>query len=115
AFGLVDVDGGAVHAPIVARPHRRTPCGRRTSARGPQRHGPQAAAVQVEAPGGEHGEPGGNVSVQRIELAKTETCSILCDVTEHQETGGVLSAPLIIEYPFKRTTGPIIGAFLTGL
>lgn len=27
----------------------------------------------------------------------------------------VLTAPLIIEYPFKRTTGPIIGAFLTGL
>lgn len=27
----------------------------------------------------------------------------------------VLSAPLIIEYPFKRTTGPVIGAFLTGL
>lgn len=32
-------------------------------------------------------------------------------------TGGpeILSAPLIIEYPFKRTTGPVIGAFLTGL
>lgn len=28
---------------------------------------------------------------------------------------GVLSAPLIIEYPFNRTTGPVIGAFLTGL
>ena len=27
---------------------------------------------------------------------------------------GVLSAPLIIEYPFSRTTGPVIGAFLTG-
>jgi len=27
----------------------------------------------------------------------------------------VLTAPLIIEYPFKRTTGPVIGAFLTGL
>lgn len=27
----------------------------------------------------------------------------------------VLSAPLIIEYPFTRTTGPVIGAFLTGL
>jgi uncharacterized OB-fold protein len=32
--------------------------------------------------------------------------------TDH---GEVLSAPLIIEYPFKRTTGPVIGAFLTGL
>ncbi|MEO7570879.1 MAG: DNA-binding protein, partial [Acidimicrobiales bacterium] len=28
---------------------------------------------------------------------------------------GVLTAPLIIEYPFSRTTGPVIGAFLTGL
>jgi uncharacterized protein len=27
----------------------------------------------------------------------------------------VLSAPLVIEYPFSRTTGPIVGAFLTGL
>jgi uncharacterized OB-fold protein len=29
--------------------------------------------------------------------------------------GEVLSAPLTIEYPFTRTTGPVIGAFLTGL
>jgi uncharacterized OB-fold protein len=29
--------------------------------------------------------------------------------------GDVLSAPLVIEYPFSRTTGPVIGAFLTGL
>jgi uncharacterized OB-fold protein len=27
----------------------------------------------------------------------------------------VLSAPLVIEYPFKRTTGPVVGAFMTGL
>ena len=27
----------------------------------------------------------------------------------------MLEAPLIIEYPFNRTTGPVIGAFLTGL
>ena len=27
----------------------------------------------------------------------------------------VLTAPLIIEYPFTRTTGPVVGAFLTGL
>lgn len=27
----------------------------------------------------------------------------------------MLSAPLIIEYPFTRTTGPVVGAFLTGL
>jgi uncharacterized OB-fold protein len=26
-----------------------------------------------------------------------------------------MSAPSIIEYPFSRTTGPVIGAFLTGL
>jgi uncharacterized OB-fold protein len=31
------------------------------------------------------------------------------------DDSGVLSAPLIIEYPFSRTTGPVIGAFLTGL
>ena len=36
-------------------------------------------------------------------------------VTDQKEVGEILSAPLIIEYPFKRTTGPIIGAFLTGL
>jgi uncharacterized OB-fold protein len=28
---------------------------------------------------------------------------------------GTLSAPNIIEYPFRRTTGPVVGAFLTGL
>jgi uncharacterized OB-fold protein len=27
----------------------------------------------------------------------------------------VLSAPLTIEYPFRRSTGPILGAFFTGL
>ena len=27
----------------------------------------------------------------------------------------VLAAPLVIEYPFTRTTGPVVGAFLTGL
>jgi uncharacterized OB-fold protein len=27
----------------------------------------------------------------------------------------ILSAPNIIEYPFSRTTGPVIGAFMTGL
>lgn len=27
----------------------------------------------------------------------------------------VLMAPLVIEYPFKRTTGPVVGGFLTGL
>jgi uncharacterized OB-fold protein len=27
----------------------------------------------------------------------------------------VLSAPSVIEYPFRRTTGPVIGAFMTGL
>ncbi len=30
-------------------------------------------------------------------------------------TGELLEAPLVIEYPFNRTTGPVIGAFLTGL
>jgi hypothetical protein len=34
-----------------------------------------------------------------------------------EESGGtpLLEAPLVIEYPFNRTTGPVIGAFLTGL
>lgn len=27
----------------------------------------------------------------------------------------MLTAPLVIEYPFSRTTGPVVGAFLTGL
>lgn len=36
-------------------------------------------------------------------------------MTDQQEPGDILKAPLIIEYPFKRTTGPVIGAFLTGL
>ena len=34
------------------------------------------------------------------------------------DSGGgppMLEAPLVIEYPFNRTTGPVIGAFLTGL
>lgn len=29
--------------------------------------------------------------------------------------GDVLKAPLVIEYPFSRTTGPVTGGFLTGL
>lgn len=29
--------------------------------------------------------------------------------------GDVLTAPLVIEYPFSRTTGPVIGAFFTAL
>ena len=36
-------------------------------------------------------------------------------MTATSDPGEVLSAPLIIEYPFTRTTGPVIGAFLTGL
>jgi uncharacterized OB-fold protein len=28
---------------------------------------------------------------------------------------GVMSAPSVIEYPFRRTTGPVIGGFLTAL
>ncbi len=35
--------------------------------------------------------------------------------TGDQGTTDVLRAPLVIEYPFVRTTGPVIGAFLTGL
>jgi len=29
--------------------------------------------------------------------------------------GDVLTAPLVIEYPFSRTTGPVVGAFMTAL
>ena len=36
-------------------------------------------------------------------------------MTTSQTTDGVFRAPMIIEYPFSRTTGPVIGAFLTGL
>lgn len=32
-----------------------------------------------------------------------------------EDTGELLEAPLVIEYPFNRTTGPVMGAFLTGL
>jgi uncharacterized protein len=48
----------------------------------------------------------------------TRICSSFCRVGSNddiRDEEGVLSAPLIIEYPFKRTTGPVVGAFLTGL
>ena len=31
------------------------------------------------------------------------------------DDGQVLTAPLVIEYPFSRSTGPVVGAFMTGL
>ena len=34
---------------------------------------------------------------------------------ELQDTDEVLRAPLVIEYPFSRTTGPVVGAFMTAL
>lgn len=36
-------------------------------------------------------------------------------MTEAGSSDGGLSAPLVLEYPFTRTTGPVIGAFMTGL
>ena len=36
-------------------------------------------------------------------------------MTDRQTSSDVLVAPMVIEYPFSRTTGPVIGAFLTGL
>jgi uncharacterized protein len=36
-------------------------------------------------------------------------------VTARQTSDDVLSAPMTIEYPFSRTTGPVVGGFLTGL
>ncbi len=46
---------------------------------------------------------------------ETGTCSSVGRVTTSVDDAEVLSAPLVIEYPFSRTTGPVIGAFLTGL
>ena len=37
------------------------------------------------------------------------------DVNDAAAAGELLHAPLVIEYRFMRTTGPVIGAFLTGL
>lgn len=39
----------------------------------------------------------------------------MTETTKGTGAAEILKAPLIIEYPFKRTTGPVIGAFLTGL
>lgn len=36
-------------------------------------------------------------------------------MTDRETASDVLVAPMVIEYPFSRTTGPVIGAFLTGL
>lgn len=36
-------------------------------------------------------------------------------MADTETTDGVFRAPMLIEYPFSRTTGPVIGAFLTGL
>ena len=36
-------------------------------------------------------------------------------MVDAQPDGDVLTAPLVIEYPFTRTTGPVIGAFFTAL
>ena len=37
------------------------------------------------------------------------------DVTSKAVSSEVLQAPLVLEYPFTRSTGPVIGAFLAGL
>lgn len=50
-----------------------------------------------------------------LELERVLLSGAVTETTQGTGGGEVLSAPLIIEYPFKRTTGPIIGAFLTGL
>ena len=46
---------------------------------------------------------------------RTGTCSSLRRMTDRETSSDVLVAPMVIEYPFSRTTGPVIGAFLTGL
>jgi len=33
----------------------------------------------------------------------------------HEEHGGLLSAPYVLEYTYQRSTGPVIGRFLTAL
>ena len=42
---------------------------------------------------------------------KTRTCFI----AGVSEPDGVLSAPNVLEYTYTRTTGPVIGRFMTGL
>lgn len=37
------------------------------------------------------------------------------DLSGTAPSGGLLSAPLVIEYPFTRTVGPVQSAFFTGL
>lgn len=36
-------------------------------------------------------------------------------MSESSSSDDILSAPLVIEYPFRRSVGPILGAFFTGL
>lgn len=36
-------------------------------------------------------------------------------MSQSDANADVLRAPLVIEFPFSRTTGPVIGAFMTGL
>jgi uncharacterized OB-fold protein len=36
-------------------------------------------------------------------------------MAEASSAPSVLTAPLVIEYPYSRTVGPVVGAFLTGL
>lgn len=53
---------------------------------------------------------------QQAESDRTAPGQTAPDQTAPDQAGdGVLSAPLTIEFPFQRTTGPVIGAFFTGL
>jgi len=45
----------------------------------------------------------------RVDVARPDKGVLVSDEIE------LLHAPLVIEYGFNRTTGPVIGAFLTGL
>ncbi|MDE0607360.1 MAG: OB-fold domain-containing protein [Acidimicrobiaceae bacterium] len=59
-------------------------------------------------------EPGARISVGRA-----NRCRFGAAVNELRGVGRmpeeVLQAPLVLEYPFTRTTGPVVGRFLTGL
>ena len=59
-------------------------------------------------------EPPGTTKVEP-DLTGRQIFATSADRRRHVPDDERLSAPLILEYPFTRTTGPVIGAFMTGL
>ncbi len=41
--------------------------------------------------------------------------TVAADEMDGADSSELLRAPLVIEYPFNRTTGPVVGAFVTAL